>query len=380
MENGNQVFNVFSITQNNLADPFRKVNKYVVRKMLGEVEETIPYRKLKYSKNGVGVSSAIILHKIGKMKSKFKKLKTFNQDNFLLNEDDVYIKEISCLEGYEDQLKLLIKENLSIEGRTIVEVNMELKSQIKLMESLGFGIVQNKISSFGDVYGVYSYPNYGLPSLNNLDKVSITELKVEQFDIEGLVKEVENISTDYTNHYSNYNKNKSWSGLSLRGFGGDESFIIKPTEMNKKWKKTHKVKLGYKIKNTNLTSYAPGYEKVLQVIPSNGFERVRLLKLESGGELERHTDIQDKDLGLLKGQIVRLHIPLITNKDTYFEVWECDGSITKMRMEKGHLYYLDIRKPHRAVNNGDKDRIHLVIDIIVNDDFRLLLQKSINEN
>ena len=36
-------------------------------------------------------------------------------------------------------------------------------------------------------------------------------------------------------------------------------------------------------------------------------------------------------------------------------------------------WLLDTRKPHRAVNNGDEDIIHLVVDIVSNPNARTLL-------
>ena len=36
-------------------------------------------------------------------------------------------------------------------------------------------------------------------------------------------------------------------------------------------------------------------------------------------------------------------------------------------MPEGTCWYLDTRKPHRAINGGKEDRIHLVIDLEAND-------------
>mgnify|MGYP003306674190 CR=1 FL=1 len=47
-------------------------------------------------------------------------------------------------------------------------------------------------------------------------------------------------SLEFTNHYSNYNKEKAWSAISLRGYSPDWRFITKPVEMNKKWQEEHK--------------------------------------------------------------------------------------------------------------------------------------------
>ena len=32
-------------------------------------------------------------------------------------------------------------------------------------------------------------------------------------------------------------------------------------------------------------------------------------------------------------------------------------------MGKGELWYLDMRKPHTAINFGEEDRYHLIIDV-----------------
>ena len=45
-------------------------------------------------------------------------------------------------------------------------------------------------------------------------------------------------------------------------------------------------------------------------------------------------------------------------------------------MKVGNLYYLDIRKPHQAVNKGDEDRLHLVVDVRSNKKFRDWLKMS----
>ena len=42
-------------------------------------------------------------------------------------------------------------------------------------------------------------------------------------------------------------------------------------------------------------------------------------------------------------------------------------------MKEAEAWYLDVRKPHRAVNGGDTHRIHLVIDVVSNEELRKLL-------
>ena len=45
-------------------------------------------------------------------------------------------------------------------------------------------------------------------------------------------------------------------------------------------------------------------------------------------------------------------------------------------MKEGELWYLDIRKPHTAINNGEQTRIHLVVDVEANDSCRRLFTSS----
>jgi hypothetical protein len=45
-------------------------------------------------------------------------------------------------------------------------------------------------------------------------------------------------------------------------------------------------------------------------------------------------------------------------------------------MEVGSAYYLDRRKPHSAVNGGDTERVHLVVDCIANAETVDLLRQA----
>ena len=42
-------------------------------------------------------------------------------------------------------------------------------------------------------------------------------------------------------------------------------------------------------------------------------------------------------------------------------------------MKVGEAWYLDVRKPHRAVNGGDTERIHIVVDVVSNQELRNLI-------
>ena len=70
---------------------------------------------------------------------------------------------------------------------------------------------------------------------------------------------------------------------------------------------------------------------------------------------------------------MRVHFPIITNDNVIFEQWDCEGHNEKIHMKIGECWYIDVRKPHRAVNGGDTLRTHLVIDLEANDYLRSLL-------
>jgi hypothetical protein len=42
-------------------------------------------------------------------------------------------------------------------------------------------------------------------------------------------------------------------------------------------------------------------------------------------------------------------------------------------MKVGQAWYLDVRKPHRAVNKGDNPRIHMVVDVVSSEELRKLM-------
>ena len=56
-----------------------------------------------------------------------------------------------------------------------------------------------------------------------------------------------------------------------------------------------------------------------------------------------------------------------------FQNWDWDGNAEPVNMKVGEAWYLDTRKPHRAINGGQDERIHLVIDVEANEDLRKLM-------
>lgn len=105
----------------------------------------------------------------------------------------------------------------------------------------------------------------------------------------------------------------------------------------------------------------PELNEVFNFIASKGLKpcRMRISILKAGHELYWHSDAPENDYS------VRLHIPLITNDQAFFET----------ELERGHLaangnaYFVKVNRKHRVVNYGPSDRWHLIMDVTDVDGF-----------
>ena len=158
---------------------------------------------------------------------------------------------------------------------------------------------------------------------------------------------------DWIPHFVASNYHGDWSVIPLRGPAGAE----------------HPVMMIYsdpccaEFADTPFLRRSPYFQEVLA---SFEFEllAVRLMKLAGGSRILEH---RDHDLSVEEGT-VRLHIPILTSPDTRFYL---NGR--KVVMGEGECWYLRLSDPHRVVNEGAVDRIHLVIDAPASDSMRALL-------
>ena len=97
------------------------------------------------------------------------------------------------------------------------------------------------------------------------------------------------------------------------------------------------------------------------------------MKLEKGKVIGKHSDKIDKDIE--SGNIVRVHIPIRTNKNVIFTLYENtrDKQGQDHNLKTGHFYYTDVSKPHAVRNTSKEDRIHLVVDCKANSALRTLI-------
>jgi hypothetical protein len=84
-------------------------------------------------------------------------------------------------------------------------------------------------------------------------------------------------------------------------------------------------------------------------------QRVRIMALAPGGDItwQREPEL-DRDL-------VRVHIPVITNRGVLLQI--CDQDC---RWLPGELWFGDFAFPHRLRNTSREARIHIVLDLVSN--------------
>jgi hypothetical protein len=168
----------------------------------------------------------------------------------------------------------------------------------------------------------------------------------------------------------------SWSAVSLRGFNpADPSWGVKPAEMPKSWHEQHPGADRMVCDWTVLAQRTPAIVDFINSVKIWGrMERVRLLRMagKTGkpGALGRHTDITDRASGPGDGQIVRFHVPLLTDERAKMTAWDLSGRSRTVHLPQWSCWYLDARKPHSVVNASGRDRIHLVVDVIADSDVR----------
>ena len=195
----------------------------------------------------------------------------------------------------------------------------------------------------------------------------IKELSIEpcNYNFNGVLDYIDN--SKFSKVKTKYSKGDDWTAISLRGYGEDPLDILKPNVLKSR------VDQHSKLQNTTLMDEL-GFgviKKVLSKIPAE-FERVRLMKIKANSKIGKHSDKIDKDFGLEDGDIVRFHVPIRTNDQVKFYLWENKERLTNY-LKVGHFYYVDVRAPHAVTNDSDVDRIHLVVDVYVNSSIKELL-------
>lgn len=172
---------------------------------------------------------------------------------------------------------------------------------------------------------------------------SYTKLPIV-FDKVRLLSDLNSAKQEWIEHFNNQYYNGEWSGIPL----------IEPVDKNHDLSPGSNFEASYQ--NTSLLDNLKYFKHVLSYFKCNKTS-ARLLKLAAGSEIKSHID---PELSYFNGHI-RIHIPIVTNNDVIFKVDE-----NYLSMLPGECWYADFSKPHSVKNKGETDRIHLVVDLEIN--------------
>jgi Aspartyl/Asparaginyl beta-hydroxylase len=183
-----------------------------------------------------------------------------------------------------------------------------------------------------------------------------TTLRLPQrFDVARLQKDAAQFAPEqWQKHFNTHVYDGDWSGVALRALP-DAAIALFP-DPNSKQSYVDTPALAQ-------TSYVREVLRSLQCQVNS----LRFLKLAAGSSIKRHRDYQ---LGIEDGE-VRLHVPVRTNSHVEFYMDDL-----RVPMAEGELWFLNFNHYHSVLNRSSEDRIHLVIDCLVNDWLLAELQRA----
>jgi hypothetical protein len=165
-----------------------------------------------------------------------------------------------------------------------------------------------------------------------------------QFELSKLLNDLEICKKqDWSVHFNQNDFTGHWSIFSLRSISGKELDILSTPNSS--------------YQNTPTLKECKYFSEILDIFKCEK-EAVRLMSLSPKSYIKEHTDIAS---GYEDG-FFRIHVPIQTNEQVIFRV---NGKTIPMRA--GQCWYANFNLPHYVSNEGENDRIHLVIDCLRNE-------------
>lgn len=166
------------------------------------------------------------------------------------------------------------------------------------------------------------------------------------FDAGLLQQDVDSLSAmQWLPHYQVKHYEGEWSAIPLRSIGGNANHVIISPADNPDYR------------DTVFLTGSPYLQKVLQTFQCP-LQAVRLLKLNAGSIIKEH---RDAELNFERGEI-RVHIPVCTHPGVEFFLDK-----ERINLQEGECWYMNFNLPHSIHNKSAVNRVHLVIDALVND-------------
>ena len=174
-----------------------------------------------------------------------------------------------------------------------------------------------------------------------------------QFDKEKLEQDLASADQDWVDHFNTDYYQGEWSGLGLR-IPKKYNHLLNPGDNDTVYE------------DTPLLEKLPYVRHILNYFRCE-VTSARLLKLTAGSVIKKH---KDPDLSYWNG-LARIHIPITTNDLVKFII---DDSGVKML--PGECWFAEFCLPHYIENKGTCDRVHLVIDLKVNEWLKELFERE----
>lgn len=169
------------------------------------------------------------------------------------------------------------------------------------------------------------------------------------FDVAAMQAELARLPVqEWPAHFNTEYHDGGWSGVALISADGDLARLYAGPSDN-----------GRGVA-TPLLAQCPAMQAAMSSLPFS-IQSARLLRMAPGTAIREH---RDYGLGLDEG-LVRLHIPIVSHPDVEFYL---DG--VRVPMGEGECWYLDFGLPHRVQNHSAHERVHLVMDCVVDDRLR----------
>lgn len=150
----------------------------------------------------------------------------------------------------------------------------------------------------------------------------------------------------------------------------DTRRIVAKSKYNKETTQFYSV-MDFDDELTMLTK--PVVEEINKFLPDYVPALCQLATILPGQELKWHIDV------FLYQQFTnKLHIPIITNDNSYFDAFVNDEYVDRVNMKVGQVYNIDNLTLHRSINKGSTPRTHLIIDVIKKDTVEQLMTMDVN--
>ncbi|MCB0695937.1 MAG: aspartyl/asparaginyl beta-hydroxylase domain-containing protein [Chitinophagaceae bacterium] len=165
------------------------------------------------------------------------------------------------------------------------------------------------------------------------------------FDTTSMLQDVLALAEAWLPHYNQNDYSGDWKAIPLRSINGSIT-NASAIQVN-----------ASSFRDTELMQLCPHIRHAIDMFQCEKTS-VRVLNLRPGAIINEHID---QGLCYEEGEI-RIHVPLITNEKVEFYIEE-----EPVYPEVGECWYMNFNLKHRLANYGVTDRIHLVVDCVVND-------------